>query len=342
MPYSVCGVVSIFILVFTQMSIAETDTLVASNGNVLVGEIKSMNRGVLFMETDYSDNDFEIEWKEVREIYSDRKFVVFLSENTKYYGKIRTDVSNKNKIIITDDKGNQFVTMTKDIVYLDEIDNDFLSRLSLSFDLGFTIAQANNLKQLSTILDIGYLTEDWKADAYANVVRSSQDEVDPTKWGNAIVEFTYFLHADWFLFASANFLESDEQQIKLRATGSAGFGIYFIHTNEIYFGSRLGLAWTSETFTDSAETYTKSNEGVFGIEFNMFDVEDFSLFSTLIIYPNFTQSGRVRSDFKLNLKYDLPFDFYIRLGYTINYDSNPIESSPNTDYVLQTTIGWEL
>ena len=44
---------------------AQTDTLIFKNGNMVVGEIKSMSRGVIQIETDYSDSDFMIEWEKV-------------------------------------------------------------------------------------------------------------------------------------------------------------------------------------------------------------------------------------------------------------------------------------
>lgn len=31
----------------------------------MTGEIKSMNKGVLVIETDYSDSDFKIEWEKI-------------------------------------------------------------------------------------------------------------------------------------------------------------------------------------------------------------------------------------------------------------------------------------
>lgn len=334
---------SIFILVFTQISFAETDTLVTSNGDVLVGEIKSMQHGVLFMKTDYSDSDFEIEWEEVKELYTDRNFVVFLSTDKKYYGKIRSNRSDKTKVIIIEnDNANEIITQIGDIVYMDAVENDFISQLSIELDLGFTLIKANNLRQLSTRTNLGYLTTAWKADATLDVIWNTQDNAEQTKRAEADIGFQYFIVPVWFLFASGNFLQNDEQKLKLRSITSAGIGKYFIHTNHLYFGGKLGTAWTNESFTDSAGTNENSFEGVAGLELNLFNVEDINLISTLIVYPSFTYTGRVRTDFKVDIKYDLPFDFYIRLGYTQNYDSKPVEGASKNDYVFQTTVGWEL
>jgi hypothetical protein len=46
-------------------------------------------------------------------------------------------------------------------------------------------------------------------------------------------------------------------------------------------------------------------------------------------------------DFAFDTKYDLPLDFYIRLGLTLNYDNQPVEGAGETDYVFQTSFGWE-
>ena len=53
------------LLLSATVSLAQTDTLIFANGNIVVGEIKSMSRGIIEIETDYSDSDFKIEWDKV-------------------------------------------------------------------------------------------------------------------------------------------------------------------------------------------------------------------------------------------------------------------------------------
>jgi hypothetical protein len=52
--------------------------LILKNGNIIVGEFKDMDKGVLTIETDYSDSDFKIEWEGIKEIYSKTKFLITL------------------------------------------------------------------------------------------------------------------------------------------------------------------------------------------------------------------------------------------------------------------------
>ena len=66
------------------------DSLVFKNGNVMVGEIKSMDRGVIQIKTDYSDSDFKIKWDEIQGINTKVSFFVILSDEAKYYGTLKS------------------------------------------------------------------------------------------------------------------------------------------------------------------------------------------------------------------------------------------------------------
>lgn len=103
-----------------------------------------------------------------------------------------------------------------------------------------------------------------------------------------------------------------------------------------------GAAWNNENYTDPAIPSRNSAEGFAGLELNMFNMGDLGMFTSLYIFPSFTENGRVRSDFKFDLTYDLPLDIYFKLGYTLNYDNKPVEGASETDYVFQTTVGWKL
>jgi hypothetical protein len=331
----------VFLIIPIKNIFAANDTLVVSNGNVLIGELKTMDKGVIQMETDYSDSDFKIDWDEVTEIYSNRKFIITTSKGNRYYGTIQSDKSDKTKVIITEGIV-QSKSKLADIVFINQVDEDFLSRLSASISIGFSYAKTNNLTQFSTISNLGYLTDKWSVDISYNGVRSTQDNVDPTKRNEGGVGFRYFLPSDWFILTSYNFLQNDEQKLRIRSITKLGFGNYIIRSNSVYLSANAGGAWNNENYTDPTIESRNSAEGFAGMELNMFDFGDLSLLSSLAVYPSFTEKGRVRSDFKFDLKYDFPLDLYIKLGYTLNYDNKPIEGASQTDYMFQTTVGWEL
>ena len=327
------------LLIIANTSFAQKDSLILKTGDIIVGEIKSLDKGVVTIETDYSKNDFKIEWSGIKEIYSKSIFLVTLKDGQRINGSIRS--LGDKKIAITDAEGVKTEAILDDIVYLKGLKSDFWSRLHASLDVGLSLSKANNLHQFNVNSNFGYIADKWQLDLYFNTTRSSQDSDVATKRSDAGITYKYFLQRDWYLLAAPSFLSNTEQALKLRMTGKLGAGKFLVHTNKSYWGAGGGISFNNESFTNGTPQ-RNSVEAYAGSELNMFDIGDLNLLSSLYLYPSLTESGRFRSDFKLDTKYDLPLDFYVKLGLTLNYDNKPAVTGKETDYVMGFTIGWEL
>jgi len=330
----------ILLIICTMQAFSQNDTLVMKNGDVLVGEIKELQQGVMKFETDYSDKDFAIEWNNVREIYTSTIFIISLSEGDRINGSIKTDPTDSSRVLIFE-RGGMKSSRRMDIVYLKGIEETFFGRLDASIGLGVTITAENKLRSLNTKGYIGYTGRFWKSDASIDALKSVQHDTVRTNRIEASLGGKLLLENSWFLSVSANFLQSDEQKLKLRSTTDISGGNLIVSTNRIYLAASAGLAWTREQFTDDTPL-RNSLEGKAGMELNLFDIKDFSLLTSAYVFPGITERGRVRLDFKIDLKYDLPRDFYIKFGYTHNFDNQPAAGTLKHFYKLDTTIGWEL
>jgi hypothetical protein len=328
------------LILLAAKAIAQTDTLVMKNGDMLVGEIKELQQGVMKFETDYSDKDFAIEWNNVREIYTSTIFVISLSDGDRINGFIKTDPTDSSLVLIFE-RGGMKSSRRMDIVYLKGIEETFIGRLDASIGLGVTITAENKLRSLNTKGYIGYTGKFWKSDASFDALKSVQHDTIRTNRIEASLGGKLLLERSWFLSVSANFLQSDEQKYKLKSTTDFSGGNLIVSTNRIYLAASAGLAWTREEFTDDTPR-RNSLEGKAGMELNLFDIKDFSLLTNAFVFPGITEKGRVRLDFKIDLKYDLPRDFYIKFGYTHNFDNQPAAETLTHFYKLDTTIGWEL
>ena len=102
----------------------------------------------------------------------------------------------------------------------------------------------------------------------------------------------------------------------------------------------MGINRNNEDYSDDTPE-NQSWEGYFGTELNLFDIGDLNLFTKIMAYPGITEKGRWRIDGNLNIKYDLPLDFYIKLGGSLNYDNRTPEDASELDYVIQARVGWE-
>ena len=276
-----------------------------------------MENGVLTIETDYSDSDFKVTWLDVVYISSSQYFLITLTDGERINSSLKSE-EGSNKVNL-----NSQIVEIKDIVYIKPVKTSFISRLDASLSFGLNFTKANNLKQLTVRSTLGYTANVWSLSGSYNSVRSNQDNTEEIQRTDANIQFNYFFKNDIFFVFISEFLSNDEQKLDLRITNRSGIGKYFVHTNHLYFGSGIGLAWNKEKYTDPAVGNRNSLEGFLSAELNLFDVKDFSLLTNLTYYPSITEKNRHRLDYKLDLKYDLPLDFFIKLGVTYNFDNQP-------------------
>jgi hypothetical protein len=331
----------ITVLLYTVNAFSQSDSLVLKNGNVIVGEIKSMDKGVLTIETDYSDDDFTIEWDGIKSIKTDAFFLITLTDGERINGSFKT--SGEGKIKIFPEAGTPVEIEHDALVYLKSVDKGFLDRIYASIDIGFDLAKSNNLATFTTRAGLGYLANRWSTDFSINTLFSKQDSVDNIRRTDGGLTFKYFLPRDWYLPITATYLSNTEQKLDARWNGMLGIGYYAIRTNRAYWGFKGGAAFNNEKYSPEGQTQTTNSswEGFIGSELNLYDIGDLSLLTKITAFPSFTESGRWRVDFNFDMKYDLPLDFYVKLGYSLNYDNQPVEGANNVDYVLSTGFGWE-
>lgn len=320
---------------------AEPDSIIFNNNNYVVGQVKSMSRGVLMMETPYSDKDFAIELDGVKEIYCSTYFLITLTNGDRYYGNLKS-TGPRSVVIMTDD-GQEIEVKLNDIVIMNDVDQDFWSRLYASIDIGLNITKANDFRQVSMRSTAGYHAKRWDLNAAYNNLTSIQENAENVERTDANIGYRYYLPKDWYLISSITFLSNTEQRLDLRSTLNIGFGKYLVHTNRKYWSIGAGVNLNREQFSSDVND-RNSIESFFGSELNLFDVGDVDLFTRFLAYPSLTESDRWRTDFNFDTKYDLPYidDFYVKLGFTLNYDNQPVEGAEELDYIFHTGFGWEL
>ena len=188
---------------------------------------------------------------------------------------------------------------------------------------------------------------------YGSMVRSFAEEKVNDSVTNSIETFrwdagagiNFFIIRDWFALLKNDLLHSTEQQLDLRSVTKAGFGNYIVNNQRMYFLVAAGGAWNYEDYANPDSTQTNprnSGEGFLGMEYKIFDIGDLKFTTSTYSYISITDSPRFRNDFLFDINYEFGFDLFFGVNFTLNYDSQPATGSDPTDYVFQTTIGWEL
>lgn len=322
--------------------LSQNDTIITHNENIIVGQIKNMDKGVLTIETEYSKSDFTIEWEGVKEVYSSSYFLFTTSQGLRINGSIRS--IGDDMLELSDGEGNLITVEISDLVYIKSIDQNFFSRFNARIDLGYSLTKANNLEQFTVNSRFSYIVDLWSLEMYYNSLFSRQDSIKDIERYDAGLTYRYFLPKDWFLASELTFLSNTEQALDLRSNLKAGLGKFLIHTNKSYLGVGGGASANVEEYDATADEEVNNRESwelYVGTDLNLYDIGDLNLFLSVFTYAGVTEKDRIRVDGRFDAKYDLPLDFYIKAGVTVNYDNQSAIQSNQTDYVLTTGFGWE-
>lgn len=328
------------IVLITSIASSQQDSIKLNNGNIMVGEIRSLSQGVLTLKTPYSYKDFEIKWFRVTEIYSNRYFITTLGDGTRISGTTINSISGSPGKVQLDTGLKSFEQSLMSIIFLDPIGKNYLSRLDFMVDIGLTLAKSNNYKQYTTSFTGNYNANKWGSSIYFNTVLSRQDDTEDLRRVEGDADFVFYLPHDWFVQAQAEYLGNDEQKLKLRSAYKVGPGYFFNRSNDKYMAVGGGIAYIFETYID--DTPSKSSSEIYaGVSTKKYDTADFSYAADLVYYYSLTETSRYRVDLGGNIKYKLPYDMYVKASLTYNYDSKPAENASKSDYITQLAFGWK-
>ena len=329
-------------VVFATISFSgfsQNDTIRFSKNQILVGELKKMDRGVFGIETSYSDKDFSVEWKEVTYVSSKSYYLISTKSGKRLDGYLKT-IGDK-QLQITSLNGTVSSYPFDDIVYLNTIKDSFWDQGYATVDVGLNLTKANSYKQTSFNITFGHVAKKWSSDFLFSSLKSTQESAEDTKRNNGSLVLKLFFKRDWYLVGALSTLSNTEQNLNLRLNSTIGMGKYLLHTNRTYWGVSLGTNSNREEYVSDTEP-SYSWEIVGGTELNLFDIGDLSLLTKVDVYYGIDEGRRWRTDYNLNTKYDLPLNFYVNLNLSVNYDSRPSDGGSNTDYVITTGFGWSL
>ena len=328
----------VFFFILTGLTTsAQNDTIRLKNNDILVGNVKSISTGILTMETSYSDKDFKIEFNKVEALSISRKCIITLTNDRRFYGEIHSEKSGGLTILVEDGGSERF--QLNELIDLLEVYDNFWKRFRGGIDLGYNFTKASNNAQFTIAGDFHFTGERWRHNGSINVLNSSNDSLSDVKRVDAMFETIRLLPKKWYLLTDVSYLSNTEQTLKGRISPSLGLGRFVKSTNRLYFGVTIGATVNFESYEDTTKDKT-SSEAFLGSNFNMYDFKDFDLSTGIKFYAGLSEKGRIRTDYDLVLKYDLPWDFYIKMEFTVNYDNQPAVKGTELDYIFTSGFGY--
>jgi len=325
----------LLLLATASAALAQTDTVTTTSGETITGEIKRVEKGVLTLSTAYSSADFMLKWDQVASINSPRQFVIETVDGRRVSGTLAADAGNKAVQI-----GGVTVVLAE-ILSIQPPEGSFWSRFDSAIDFGYSMTRANDARQLTLGGNLLYRHDHVVDTVVGNVFNSSQSNAPDTQRWDLGNDFRYLMGDRWYANTTLDFLNSDQQRLDLRTTIGGGGGRYLLRTASQYLTAGGGVAWTREDYTD-AEIATKDSwEAYLGTEFMTERLKVVDLVTRLTYYPSLTIDDRYRINYNLDLDFNLPANWYIRVSLFENFDSAPPADLSKNDWGWSNAFGFK-
>jgi putative salt-induced outer membrane protein YdiY len=312
------------------------DVVITTTGDRLVGEIKGVVKDVLTFETAYSDSDFKIKWEKIASIESDRQFLVETFDGKRVSGSLKADPAQKTAVQIADTS-----VKLPDVSAVQPFERTFWARFDTGLDFGYSMTRTNSAKQLSLGTNLSYRDDHHVDVLFANVFRNAQENAPETQRWDLGNDFRRFLGTRWYVNTTQDFLNSEEQGLDLRTTIGGGGGRYLMRSSAQHLALGGGLAWTNEHYADATLPSKDSAEAYLGTEFMTEKLKITDLITRFTYFPSLTISDRYRLTYRFDLDFNLPGDWYLRIGLFDNFDSQPPAGFSKNDYGWSNAFGFK-
>lgn len=319
----------------------KTDTLFHRNGNVLTGEIKKYDHGLLHFKMD-GMGTILVENQEINSLISDKFLRIITDDRRIFYGDLDSSSIPGNVRIGLLDYRETF--SFSEIVEIYPISKTFWLRVSGNLDLGLDYSKSNKLFRIYGSGDIQYRKEKWAGNLYYYSMDTYQKLDSSIQTSKTDLEFSveHLVSSTWRSTGAIGVNRNSELGLVSRIYMSLSMKHYIFQTNFNSLYVDMGLSANQEE--SSEEELSTNFELVLGADYSIFKFSrpevDLSTFA--YVYPNLEFNGRWRFDSGFDFKVEIFDNFFFVLQAYYQYDSQPAaESASNDDWGFTTGVGYK-
>ena len=308
----------------------KTDKLLIRNGDLITGEVKEMNLGILQYKTD-DMSTLSVKWEAVRLVYSRNYFEVEKIDGALYFGSLDTTAVGLDtiRLRITD---SVYVDLAmREITRINRIRKNFWERLDGYLDFGGSYTKAGNVLQFNFATDIRYRSDMNFYRFQGSTIQTFRENEEAAVKQDATFSYDHSLKNNWGITAFTTAETNSEQGLDLRLLIGSGGLKDFVNRYGEKGSATLGMLVTQEYGLDQSRL--TSLEAYIGVDYKKYRYYspkvDLSLATRL--YPSLTEKNRYRATFDGNLRIELFRDFYLNLSGYIRYDTRPVDSNAAKD-----------
>lgn len=327
---------------FISMTAAaqEEDVVIFNNGDRLSGDIRGLSRGSLAFNTD-ATGTIRIEWIEVAELRSSDSFEIYLTDGQRYFGSLAAPEEQGQLYVDAGDTEPFALPFTR-VIIVTPIESTIRARLDVDLNFGYNFTKSSDVEQLTFATEVIYQAEENIIAARLRTIRT-EIGVPGGSTDQTSLDFGYtkLLRDRWFASGLAGFESNSELGLDLRTTLGGGGGRILSQSVQHRVAVLAGLIRTQEDVVGSDQT-RNSVEGLANLSIDWYrsDDKEFDVSSRLTLYPSFSESGRYRSEFNLDLDWGLYRNITWGLIFYHKFDTDPpVVGTARADYGVITSVG---
>ena len=323
----------------SELMAQKIDTVYHINGNILTGDLKKMNYGVISWSMEGMGTS-SLEVPKVKSMKSSKQFEFKLKEGLIYFGSI--DSSNRlHHIYIVMKNGRELVDINE-IVEIYPIRRNFWMRTKGNFSLGLNYTKGS---EIATVVLSGNLNYRPRRSIYEikwssnNTVNLLEDTLT-SKRTDVTLSWQYLLQKNWSVGIFGGASQNTQLGIRIRwdLAGLVIRDVVYNHWNRFWVGA--GLSVQRET-PFSGEYTLDDLAGVTTIVWKVYKYTQPKVWldSDLTFLPYITGDSRYRLNLNVNPSISIiDDDLKVGFEYYYSYDSRPPVNASTFDWGINLEI----
>lgn len=319
------------------------DVVVMNNGDHFTGEVKRLQNGLLFVETEYVSGNIGLDWNQVQSVHSTATYRIVLNNGQRLDGKIEKDSSSEETTedLVIREATEEVQVPSETIARMDTKKPTFWRQLQGSIDAGYSFASGNGQSTLNTDTNVAYAAPAWEVATAFDATFSGQSGASKTNREDVQATFVKFLNRNSFLAGLSDFLHSSQQDLNLRTTLGGGYGRFLKRTTNNNLAWLGGVVYVHESFnTTATRPSDQSTEAVGGLQYNLVRFKFGEFDSQVRVFPGLSDPGRIRLTTNNALNIKLVNNFHLQFTLWDNFDSRPPVSARKNELGVSSGIGW--
>ena len=311
----------------------QKDSVFLYNGQVLIGDIKNVNLGVITID-DVDLKLISVKLYKIKVMKTAHRFRIETNDKEIYFGTLNETGKNGWIEIMADNEDTVVIRIT-DISTMIFLGKTFFKRLDGNIGAGFSYSKASSIGQFNFNSSVSYVTPKLENQFKASTIGSIDSSQYSRDNENAELFSNYNFNTTWIAAGMLSYQRNLELMLKRRFQEFLGAGNKLIVRKNLQLLAISGIALSQEKNTDGVRTGSLVEvPAILRFNFYNFQHPNIQISSSQSVYFGITEKGRVRYNGSTDFSWELIKDFSFTFSFYNNFDNKSSGSSTDFGIVM--------